>query len=96
MKMTMEFDDQFLETLAEMVAKKIPATPQKMTLTTEEVASELNTYPAKISLWRREGLLPGIRSGNGWIFRRQTIESFLEIYEGCELGSQEKIERVKK
>ena len=96
MKMTMEFDDQFIETLAEMVAKKIPATPQKMTLTTEEVAQELSTYPQKVSLWRREGLLPGIRSGNTWIFRRETVEEFLKLYEGLEIGTEEKCRKVKK
>ena len=96
MKMTMEFDDQFIETLAEMVAKKIPATPQKMVYTTEQLAEELGTYPAKISLWRREGLLPGIRSGNTWIFRRETVEEFLKLYEGLEIGTEEKCRKVKK
>ena len=47
-------------------------------------------------MWRREGLIAGLRLGNGWIYRAEEVERFLRQYEGTEIGTTEKCRKEKK
>lgn len=92
MEVKLELDEQTLDMLADRIAGKLRK-PKPLVYTTEQLADLLHTYPQKISLWRREGLIPGIRFGNSWVFRQEAVEQFLEENEGREIGTAEKIRR---
>jgi excisionase family DNA binding protein len=96
MELRIELDDRTIEILARKIAEQIPTKPQKMVYTTSEVAKLLDTNEQKVSMWRREGLLKGIRKGNGWIFRHQEVEKFLVLCDGLEIGTPEKCQEVKR
>lgn len=96
MELRIELDDLTICKLAEEIAARIPERSGKLVYSTEEIAEELDTNVQKISLWRREGLLKGIRKGNGWIYRAEEVNRFLKLYEGLEIGNAEKCRKVKK
>lgn len=95
MELKIELDEKTLDVLAQKISASI-APQRKLAYTTEELANELGTYPQKISMWRREGLIAGLRLGNGWIYRAEEVERFLRQYEGTEIGTTEKCRKEKK
>lgn len=59
-------------------------------LTTDEVARMLHTNKRLVGLWRRKGMLKGIRSSYGYIYRDDWIAEFTDKFAGLEITSEEK------
>ena len=63
----------------------------KLAYTTKELAEALGTYPQRIHVLRKHGLLTGTRNGQEWIYTREEAERFLERTRGMDLCSEQKI-----
>ena len=63
-------------------------------MTTLEVAEYLHTTRNNVDILRNEGALPGVRTGNGWIFQKKRVDEFLDKYAGAEMSNKRKIETV--
>lgn len=63
----------------------------KLAYTTKELAEALGTYPQRIHVLRKHGLLTGTRNGQEWIYTREEAERFLERTRGMDLSSEQKI-----
>ena len=63
----------------------------KLTLTTSEVATHLNTSRNLIDILRQEGAITGIKKGNGYIYPVREIERFLTEWIGLDISNREAI-----
>lgn len=71
--MTLTADE--LDLLAEKIAAKIRP---KMTLTSEDVAAELNCSRQYVDILRRQGKLRAIQKGKTYIYPRSYVEDYVE------------------
>ena len=75
----------------DMLQASLAATQFKLAYTTKELAEALGTYPQRIHVLRKHGLLTGTRNGQEWIYTREEAERFLERTRGMDLSSEAKI-----
>lgn len=74
--MNKEEIDALAKALAPSVADAITK-QNKMTLTKEEVAFELNIAPEHVNVLRKSGKLKGVHYGRGYIYSRKAVEEYL-------------------
>lgn len=55
--------------------------------TEKEIAQMLKTNPRRIALWRKAGLIQGIKTGRQWIYKESDINYFVDKYKGKDLSS---------
>lgn len=75
----------------DMLQASLAATQFKLVYTTKELAEALGTYPQRIHVLRKHGLLTGTRNGQEWIYTREEAERFLQRTRGMDLSSEQKI-----
>lgn len=56
-------------------------------LTQKEVAELLNTTKDNVSMLRRIGILPAIKTGRNYMFSQDVIRRFQEDYEGLDVSN---------
>lgn len=56
-------------------------------LTQKEVAELLNTTKDNVSMLRRIGILPAIKTGRNYMFSQDVIKRFQEDYEGLDVSN---------
>ncbi len=69
-------NEQELDQLAELIASKL--SNPKMTLTTDEVAEQLNTTRSYVSELRNRKKLRAFKIGKRYIYPRKEVERYIE------------------
>ncbi len=72
----MFMSEQELDQLAELIASKL--SNPKMTLTTDEVAEQLNTTRSYVSELRNRKKLRAFKIGKRYIYPRKEVERYIE------------------
>lgn len=78
---------ELLQLLREILAelKKLSFQSKKV-FTTQEVAEICSTYPAKVNIWRKAGLIQGIKKGQEFIYTNIELDRFLKENTGKDLS----------
>lgn len=59
-------------------------------LTTEQVATMLHATKRNVGLWRRKNMIKSIRCSNGYLFKSEWVNEFVDRFAGMSITNEEK------
>lgn len=59
-------------------------------LTTAEVAEMLHATKRNVGLWRRKNMIRSIRCSNGYLFKPEWVDEFVDRFAGMSVTNEEK------
>lgn len=60
-----------------------------------ELAQRLGVKQKKIALWRKEGLIHGVKIAQGWAYSEKQINAFFDLYQDKDISTIEAIRKIK-
>ena len=61
----------------------------------KQLASYLSVNQQTIARLRKKGFISGIKLNRSWLYRKEEIDRFFDLYRSCDLSGKSKMEKKK-